>query len=135
MHRQLAESATESVGQLYSRDLTQPVVCIDFATRLNPKMAWRGRVKFDRKKALAERETFFVDGWHCVGIWHTHPEPVPSPSLEDRMLARDYAMAARPQVDGIVFVIVGTKSFPDGVCAWIDDGQDLMAASAERIKS
>jgi len=131
IHRQLTTSAKENVGQLYSRNLTEPIVSVDLATRLNPKRAWRGRVEFDRKKALTEREMYFKKGWHCVGIWHTHPEAVPSPSLEDCTLARDYAIAAKPHIEGIVFVIVGTKPAPDGISMWIDDGLDLLHAVIE----
>lgn len=133
-HAQVMRNSRESVGQLYTRDLTQDVVCVEHATWLNPKIAHWSRVKFDPKKAYAEREKLFRKGLHCVGLWHTHPEPYPTPSGEDRLLARDYANSAMPQLSGIVFVIVGTLPEPNAFKVWVDDGTDLLLAhSVARI--
>ena len=118
----------ESVGQLYSRDLTGHHLLIEHATCLPPRRASRGRVQFDPKSALAERKLLFRQGLHCVGLWHTHPEPYPDPSEEDRTLARDYAAAAKPVLTGIVFVIVGTLQPPNAFRVWIADGEILLTA-------
>lgn len=125
---QMSPKSRESVGQLYTRDLTQTTVCVELATWLAPKIASWGRVQFDPKKALAERRVMFDQGFHCVGVWHTHPEANPSPSGEDKTLARDYANSANAQLSGIVFVIVGTLSYPSGFNVWVDDGNDLLVA-------
>jgi proteasome lid subunit RPN8/RPN11 len=70
----------------------------------------------------------FDQGFHCVGLWHTHPEPHPSPSREDRVLARDYANSANSQLSGIVFVIVGNLPHPNCFSIWVDDGTNLLVA-------
>lgn len=127
-HAQTGRNSRESVGQLYSRDLTQAVIEVDLATWLKPAFASWGRVKFDPKKAFAERVALFEQGYHCIGIWHTHPEPSPTPSGEDRGLARNYAKSAQVHLDGIVFVIVGTRPSPDGYEVWVDDGHELLVA-------
>lgn len=127
-HAQTGRHSRESVGQLYTRDLTRATVSIDHATWMRPKLASWARVKFDPKKALAERVALFEQGFHCVGIWHTHPEPYPAPSGEDRTLARDYAISAKSQLDGIVFVIVGTRAHPNAYNVWVDDGLELLTA-------
>lgn len=115
----------ETVGQLYTKDLTSPVVIVERATVLVPSWASRFRVRIDNHQAMAEREAQFAEGYHCVGLWHTHPESLPTPSGLDRNLARDYALAARPQLAGLVFAILGTTYFPDGLRVWIDDGMLL----------
>lgn len=127
-HAQTQANLCESVGQLYSRDLTSNHLLIEYATRLKPRRATRGRVQFNPKTAYAERVALFKEGLHCVGIWHTHPEPNPSPSGEDMVLARDYAIAAKPALTGIVFVIVGTLPAPDSYKVWVDNGEELSSA-------
>jgi proteasome lid subunit RPN8/RPN11 len=119
----------ESVGQLFSRDLTSTHVLIEATTLLKPTLATRVRVRFDTTAATAERQAMFERGLHCVGLWHTHPEPAPEPSPEDRDLARDHARAAMPQVGGVVFVIVGTLPMPAGLRVWVDNGHELRRAA------
>lgn len=118
----------EAVGQLYSRDLTCSPVLVEAASLLKPSWARRAAVGIDTAQAKREREQMFDKGSHCVGFWHTHPQQFPEPSEEDRRLARDHAVAARPQLAGIVFVIVGTADFPAGLRVWVDDGAQLRLA-------
>lgn len=119
----------ESVGQLYSRYLTGSSIEVEHASVLTPQWSLRARVKFDTAQAMAERERMFKHGMHCVGLWHTHPEKYPSPSREDRNLAREHALAAQPQLAGLVFVIVGNAPMPAGMGVWIDDGTLLHTCS------
>jgi proteasome lid subunit RPN8/RPN11 len=125
---QRGAASKERVGQLYARDLTIDTVEIVKATQLTPRWASFAKVKFDPKVAMAERIEMFDEGLHCVGLWHTHPEPKPTPSPEDRQLAKDYALAAKPQLAGIVFAIVGTSPFPLGLRVWVHDGRQLQIA-------
>lgn len=124
-HAQAGSRSKESVGQLYSTDLTRDRVVVDVATVLKPTWAAWAKVRFDTEQAIAEREALFERGLHCIGLWHTHPEPNPTPSPEDRALARDHALAAAPQLSGLVFAIVGTLPMPAGLRAWVHDGQEL----------
>lgn len=125
---QTVVKSRESVGQLYTRDFTTPTVLVEHATRLPPKDASWSRVQFDPKRAYEERQQLFSQGLHCIGLWHTHPEPHPKPSDDDKQLARNYAAAASQQVHGIVFVIVGTQPHPNGFRVWVDDGGELRNA-------
>lgn len=129
-YTQCAWNAKESVGQLYSRDLTTDTIVIDQATRLMPGWARRTRVQFSPGGAMAERKKMFSKGLHCVGIWHSHPEHVPSPSREDLELAADYATTAKKQLSGIVFAIIGTAPFPSGLGIWVHDGTLLHQANS-----
>lgn len=131
-HVQAGRSSKESVGQLYVRELTVSRLVVELATSLAPKWATFSRVRFDTRRATAERDAQFAEGLHCVGLWHTHPEPRPCPSPEDLRLAKDHAEAAKPQLAGIIFVIVGTLPFPDGLLVSVHDGECLRAATAHK---
>ena len=133
-HVQRLRSSKESVGQLFAKDLTRSPIVVEVATALRPTRAAWSRVTFNTDQAMAERIKLFGQGLHCVGLWHTHPEPLPTPSTDDQMLAREHALAARPQLAGIVFAIVGTASLPAGVRVWVDDGTDLREAVVEEIE-
>lgn len=127
-HVQRKPGSRESVGQLYSRDLTSDCIVIEEATVLTPTWAAWARVQFDPRRAAAERETKFESGLHCVGLWHTHPEALPTPSPEDKVLAREHSQAAKGQLTGLVFAIVGTQAIPAGLRVWVDDGEGLHLA-------
>lgn len=125
-HIQRTRLSRESVGQLFSKDLTSNCVVVELATLIKPVWSAWSRVRFDVAEAMSERERLFTQGWHCVGLWHTHPEPLPSPSSEDRDLAREHAVAAKKYLDGLVFAIIGNGKLPDSLRVWVDDGRSLM---------
>ncbi|PLP96635.1 Mov34/MPN/PAD-1 family protein [Cupriavidus pauculus] len=127
-HRQLGKRDREAVGQLFSPDLTRDEIVIDGATVLPPVNATCYGVVFSPEAARRERERYFAQGRHCVGIWHSHPEHAPSPSGIDLHLAADHARAARANLTGLVFVIVGKASFPDGLFVGVHDGEQLHRA-------
>jgi proteasome lid subunit RPN8/RPN11 len=128
LHVQHRPRSRESVGQLYSRELTSDRIQVELATVLTPTWAAWARVKFDTTGAAAERAARYKSGLHCVGLWHTHPEPLPHPSSDDRALAREHAVSARGQLNGLVFAIVGTLAMPSGLRVWVDDGEELQLA-------
>lgn len=125
-HVQRTRLSRESVGQLFSKDLTSSRVVVELATLIKPMWSAWSRVRFDVAEAMNERERLFNQGWHCVGLWHTHPESLPSPSSEDRDLAREHAVAAKRFLDGLVFAIIGNGKLPDSLRVWVDDGCSLM---------
>lgn len=129
-HAQRKPSSRESVGQLYSRDLTPDCIVIEEATVLTPTWATWSRVRFDPRRAAAERARKFESGFHCVGLWHSHPEPLPTPSDEDKALAREHSLAASGQLAGLVFAIVGSQPVADSLRVWIDDGEVLRMVNA-----
>lgn len=112
----------ESVGQLYTRDLTSDVIAVEAVTKLPIRWANFSGVRFDPAKAAAERLELFAKGFHFVGFWHSHPEAVPQPSDEDLRMAADHASAAKPVLSGLIFVVVGTQPPPEGVGVWVHDG-------------
>lgn len=112
----------ESVGQLYTRDFAPTCVKVELVTKLVPKWSAFARVQFDVDDAMRERERLFDEGLFCIGLWHSHPQRRPVPSSEDLELAANHGKAARHQLNGLVFAIVGTSPFPEGLGVWLHDG-------------
>ena len=121
----------ESVGQLYSRDLTAEAVVVHAATLLKPSWAAFTGVGISRDRAIKERESMFQQGLHAIGIWHSHPEAYPKPSRTDLELAADYANAAKSQVAGVVFIIVGKAQSHGGLLVGVHDGSHFHVAAVE----
>ncbi len=130
-HAQRRLWSKESVGQLYSEDLAAGVVCVDAITKLRSRWSSYTGVKLDIAAVTDERAQFFTKGLHCLGFWHSHPEPFPAPSQEDIAMAADHARAGQQIFAGIVFIIVGTAAPPDGIGVWVHDGKKLWRAFAQ----
>lgn len=108
-HAQVRWLQRESVGQLFTDDLTKAQITVTSASRLQPRRASSTRVTFDPEEAIRQREEALVKGLYCIGFWHTHPEKHPTPSGNDESLAKDHAQAARSVLNGLVFLIVGNQ--------------------------
>lgn len=121
-------TSKESVGQLYSRDLTQSDIVVGLATVLLKTRAHYSSVQFSPEMAANERADLFKLGWHCVGLWHSHPEPYPEPSTTDGMLAMNHAQAAASHLYGLVFAILGNRPLPEGLGIWLHDGTRFLRA-------
>lgn len=113
----------ERVGQLFACDLTTNDVVIEAATVLKPAWSsWSG-VQFHRHEAETQREEMLARGLHCVGLWHTHPESECSPSATDARLAADHAVAAKANLNGLVFVIASNQAALRGWYVAVHDGE------------
>lgn len=121
----------ESVGQLYTKDMTGDVLRVDVVTKLHAKWASHTGVRLDVAKVNEERARLFKQGLHCLGFWHSHPESVPSPSSDDIAMATDHAKASLNVYAGILFVIVGTADAPLGIGVWVHDGTKMLQAYSE----
>lgn len=114
-HRQLEPNAREAGGQLFARFdgiLTQ----IQRAT--GPHVAdCRSRFEYIPNRSTEHREIrqFFKQGLHFVGDWHTHPESIPTPSLQDLESIHKVFSKSHHELVGFVLVIVGTARWPDGL--------------------
>ena len=77
----------------------------------------RSRFSFrpDRKAEKAEILSFFQEGLHYVGDWHTHPQDVPSPSNTDMCNITDTVQASEHSLPGFLMIIVGRLPAPEGL--------------------
>ncbi|WP_375184290.1 Mov34/MPN/PAD-1 family protein [Aquabacterium sp.] len=130
-HAQRGRVSRESVGQLYCRDLTTANIVVGHATALPRTRAFFTGVQFNPAVAMEERTSLFQSGWHCVGLWHSHPESHPQPSSTDAALAKDHATAAATHLNGLVFAILGTQPLPEGLSVWLHDGARFSKAEWE----
>ena len=75
---------------------------------------WRTRSTYRPNRRAEQREIVsrHTRGLHYVGDWHTHPEPIPSPSCDDESSMRDLVMRSKHALNGFVLVIVGQEAFP-----------------------
>jgi hypothetical protein len=121
-HSQRRWYQKESVGQLFTKHLFGLTVRVDKATVLTPKMSSRTGVTFDAFEAMYQRSVLLADGYHCIGLWHTHPAVASEPSRQDECLAADHAIAARSVLNGLAFVIVAEQAFPTGWYIGLHDG-------------
>lgn len=124
-HAQVRWLQKESVGQLFTNDLTGSEIAITSATRLKPRRASSAQVTFDPEEAIQQREAALAQGLYCVGFWHTHPEKFPSPSGNDERLAKDHAQAARSILNGLVFLIVGNRPMLENWYLAVHDGREF----------
>jgi len=55
------------------------------------------------------------NGLHFVGDWHTHPEPVPTPSAADIRTIKEAVAKSRHHLHGFIMIVVGSSDFPDAL--------------------
>jgi len=68
--------------------------------------------RIDEQKEIDEMHR---KGFHFVGDWHSHPEPVPTPSRFDKQTIHDAVAKSRHHLNGFIMVIVGNERFPIGL--------------------
>jgi integrative and conjugative element protein (TIGR02256 family) len=108
-YRQTAFWRREAGGQLFAR-ISGDRWVIEAAT--GPRRGdIRSRFGFhsDRLAEQAEINALFSNGLHYVGDWHTHPEPIPTPSQTDLHSMLKMVRASRHELRGFLMLIVGTK--------------------------
>jgi len=110
----------EAGGQLFSPAPHHPDILIDAVTGPNSKDK-RRRCAFvpDIAQANADRHQKFAEGRHAVGLWHTHPERIPTPSHQDFQTAREYLDAFGSSMDGFLLVVLGNHGRPVDIAVWL----------------
>ncbi|MDN7894378.1 Mov34/MPN/PAD-1 family protein [Burkholderia cepacia] len=112
----------EAGGELFSVAPESGSLVIDVATGPHPSDC-RGRYSFqpDVEAATAERLAQFARNRHVVGLWHTHPEPFPSPSGRDRETTAKYYAGLADERDRYLMVILGDRGDPPVMTVWVLD--------------
>lgn len=134
-HRQLRFWQAEAGGSLFAR-LSDRDVVIEVAT--GPRKSDR-RARFtyrpDRKAEQREINEMHSKGLLFVGTWHSHPEPVPTPSAVDLYsLAESYVMS-RHHLNAFVLAIIGQQPAPNGLRVVLGDGQNVFPLEAAKAPS
>lgn len=132
-YRQTQVRAPESGGMLFAR-IEAGCVRIVHATEPNGEDK-RSRFSFTPalKRQQAVIESQFKAGLHFVGEWHTHPEPSPTPSGLDLNSMNECFRKSTHQLKGLVMLIVGTSTAPDGLWVSLHDADSYRQLSLKNI--
>ena len=68
-------------------------------------------------------ESYFDQGLHYVGDWHTHPEKHPTPSADDLRSIAECFRQSTHELLGFLLVILGTGDPPAGLWVGWHDGR------------
>lgn len=114
-HMQKRVKDPEKGGQLFAR-ISPEEISIERATGpYKEDKSSRFLIVLDRQRQKADILSNFKSGLHYVGDWHTHPEPVPSPSSLDLEVVRDCFTKSRHELYSFLMLIVGSHRLPDGM--------------------
>lgn len=121
--RQLRFWQAESGGSLFARLASKEIV-VEVAT--GPRQTDR-RTRFtywpDRQAEQREIDDMYLKGLVFVGTWHSHPEPIPTPSSVDlNSLAESFTLS-RHSLNAFVLAIIGQRPAPEGLRVLLGDGQ------------
>lgn len=112
-HRQLSIKDKEAGGQLFATFDNYNTVVIE-ATE--PKfLDKRSRYSFVPNLFLQKKDirSQYKKGNHYIGDWHSHPEPIPTPSDDDYKSMVDYFNKSNHELLSFLMVIVGTEAPPN----------------------
>ncbi len=124
-HRQVGPKDKEAGGQLFARFEGKDTIIVE-ATE--PKISDnRKRYWFEPNKWLQRQEIKAKHkcGEHFVGDWHTHPQPIPSPSSDDLHSIAECYRESRHELKAFLMVIVGTTEPPEGILVCMVDKQGV----------
>ena len=111
-HRQIRFWHREAGGLLFTR-FELPTILVEEAT--GPRQTdIRSRCSYspDTEAEQLEIEERFSRGLYFIGCWHTHPEPVPTPSDFDVRNTSECVRLSRHALNGFVMAIVGQAEIP-----------------------
>lgn len=119
-HAQHRPWQKEAGGEIFSDAPDSAGLVITSAAGPNPRdrrsrYAWNP----DTTAADLDRQTKFDQGRHAVGLWHTHPEPSPTPSTLDRQTTQDYLEAFKGDRSRYLMVIIGNRGSPPALEVWV----------------
>lgn len=110
---------TEAGGEIYSTTPYSPSLVIDGIAGPHRKdRRTRHSCNPDVEATTKARNNEFTRGRHAVGLWHTHPEPVPSPSGQDRKTTEEYLKSFGDDRDRYLSIIIGNRGDVPEMTVW-----------------
>lgn len=125
----------EAGGQLFSPVVHRPIVEVTHLSGPNSRdRRSRHKLDWDVPQADADRANHFSEGRHVIGLWHTHPEANPSPSVQDEKTTRQFLKALAGNMQGFLLVIVGNQGETPNMGVWVaqEGSRKSWLALAER---
>lgn len=118
-HAQRRWSQLEAGGEIYSPKPYSSSLLVDVVTGPHPKDR-RARHSYnpDVASATRARNWQYEHGRHAIGLWHTHPEPQPTPSGRDRATTKGYLDAFGDDRERYLTVIIGNHGETPAVAVW-----------------
>ncbi|EOI6391948.1 Mov34/MPN/PAD-1 family protein [Yersinia enterocolitica] len=109
-HRQNHCFSKESGGMLFSNNLNDSEIEINKITTPSPSdLRKRNFFKLNEKKANEDIISFFEDGFHYLGDWHTHNEAVATPSGTDIRSIQDLFIKSGHTRPFFLMLIISNK--------------------------
>ncbi|PWK29720.1 Mov34/MPN/PAD-1 family protein [Pseudomonas sp. OV226] len=132
----------EAGGEIFSSEPDAGGLIITAATGPHPsdrrsRFAWNPNINASDRY----RQIEFSHNRHAVGLWHTHPENVPTPSGRDQATTREYLDAFRGDRSRYLMVIIGNRGSVPRMAVWVASHQSthkwvqLREATPEKLKS
>lgn len=124
-HRQKSLNDKEAGGQLFAKFEGDNAIIVE-ATEPKP-FDKRSRYGFIPSQWLQRQEikSKYKQGKHFVGDWHTHPQPLPSPSGDDKESMIDCFRKSRHELKAFLMVIVGSAEPPENLYVCLVDGSGI----------
>ena len=118
-HAQYRFYQKEGGGEIFAPNIDNYCLIVKVASGPNHKDS-RKRNFFNQhpEAATCVREMLYKQGLHPVGLWHTHPEPKPSPSGKDLKTTKDYLDMFEGSRDRYFQVIVGNRGKIPALSVW-----------------
>jgi len=129
-HRQRRWYHSEAGGQLFARFAEGSVNVVEATGPRNTDQRGRTYYRPDRNAEQREIDEMFKRGLHFVGDWHTHPENFPTPSPSDKLSIAETLAKSRHALNGLLLVIVGKASAPEGMHVSIASEGSLIELTA-----
>ena len=125
-HQQVKLKDTEAGGQLFGC-LEGNKVSVELATGPRPTdVRTRYSYRPDRRAEQVEIDYSHRKGLFFLGDWHTHPEPVPSPSQQDIQSIQDAFEKSTHHLNGFLLVIAGTLELPSGLYVAVHSAGEIV---------
>lgn len=127
-HAQLRFWQSEAGGQLFSANPHEYDVIVDTVTGPHPedRRSRHGWIP-DPGAANQDRDRMYQAERYPVGLWHSHPEAIPSPSGTDKQTAFEFLRTLDQAMTGFLLLTLGNTGDPPAVSMWL-------ASSSERIE-